>query len=162
MHANAELIHKFYSSFQQRDAKGMVACYHPDIVFSDPVFRDLSGERAGAMWRMLCARGKDLVVEFQDVRADETTGAAHWEAWYTFSTGRKVRNIIDASFQFREGRILRPVDTFDLRDWAAQALGLTGRLLGGTSLLQNRTRAATMKGLEEFWKAEARQVSEEA
>jgi len=153
VHSNVELIDRFYSSFQKRDPEGMVACYHPEIAFSDPVFQDLRGERAGAMWRMLCARGKDLEVEFTGVRADETSGTAHWEARYTFSTGRKVHNIIDANFEFQDGKIIKHTDTFDLRAWAGQALGLPGRLFGGTNMLQNKIRATGMKGLEKFEKS---------
>jgi ketosteroid isomerase-like protein len=150
MHKNAELIERFYRAFAERDADSMVACYHPQVQFSDPVFTDLRGPRAGAMWKMLCERGKDLRVEFRDVHADDNIGSADWEAWYTFSaTGRKVHNVIDASFEFRDGLIVRHTDHFDLHRWAGQALGIVGRLLGGTSLLQNKIRATAMKGLED-------------
>lgn len=151
MNANEQLIARFYTAFQQRDAAGMIACYDPQVQFSDPVFPDLRGERAGAMWRMLCARGKDLRLEFRDVRADAQAGSAHWEAWYTFAqTGRQVHNVIEASFEFRDGRIARHTDRFDLHRWAGQALGLPGRLLGGTPLLQNRIRGMARKGLDAF------------
>jgi len=60
MHPNEQLIERFYTSFQKRDPDGMVACYHPEIRFSDPVFPDLRGESAGAMWRMLSARAKSF------------------------------------------------------------------------------------------------------
>jgi ketosteroid isomerase-like protein len=157
MHKNAELIDRFYRAFGERDAESMVACYHPDIRFSDPVFTDLRGPRAGAMWSMLCERGKDLRVEFRDVRADDQTGSAHWEAWYTFSgTGRKVHNVIDASFELRDGLIVRHTDRFDLHRWAGQALGIVGRLLGGTSMLQNKIQATATKGLEEYLEKTAR------
>jgi hypothetical protein len=145
------LIIRFYTAFQARDAATMASCYHPDVQFSDPVFTDLRGPRAGAMWRMLCERGKDLKIEFRDVRADDKTGSAHWDAWYTFATtGRKVLNRIDARFEFRDGLILRHTDSFDLHAWAGQALGLTGKLLGGTRLLQNKIRAMAAKGLADY------------
>ena len=85
MHPHAQLIQNFYTSFQRRDAAGMIACYHPEVVFFDPVFMRLEGARAGAMWQMLCGRAKDLEITFSNVRADDQTGAAHWEAIYTFS-----------------------------------------------------------------------------
>lgn len=151
MHANAQLIQRFYESLQKRDAAAMVACYHPDVRFSDPVFPDLRGPRAGAMWKMLAERGKDLRLEFSGVQADDKTGAARWEAWYTFSTtGRKVHNVIDASFQFKDGLIILHTDCFDLHRWAAQALGIMGKLLGGTGLLQNKLRATAAKSLEAY------------
>jgi len=151
MNANEETIRRFYTAFQQRDAAGMVACYAPDVQFSDPVFTDLRGAQAGSMWTMLCERGKDLKIEFRDVRANGATGTAHWEAWYTFSTtGRKVHNIIDASFEFRDGKIVKHTDRFDLHRWSGLALGLPGKLLGWTPLLQNKIRAMAKKGLEDY------------
>ena len=151
MNANEALIQKFYSAFQKRDAAGMVACYDPQVQFSDPVFTDLKGARANAMWTMLCERGKDLKIEFRDVHADDKAGSAHWDAWYSFSaTGRKVHNSIDASFEFADGRIVKHTDRFDLHRWASQALGLPGMLLGWTPMLQNKIRGMAAKNLDAF------------
>lgn len=151
MHPNSELIGRFYTAFGQRDAAGMAACYHPDVAFSDPVFPDLRGERATAMWRMLCERGKDLVIEFRDVEADGASGRAHWEAWYTFSgTGRRVHNRIEARFEFRDGKIVRHRDSFSFWAWASQALGPIGMVLGWSPVVKNRVRAQAAKGLDGF------------
>lgn len=151
MHAHEQLIETFYKAFQQRDAEAMAACYHKDVVFSDPVFPDLHGARAGNMWRMLCARGKDLKIEFSGVSANDSTGKAHWEAWYTFSgTGRKVHNIIDAEFEFRDGKIVRHKDQFDFWRWSRQAIGPAGVLLGWTPILLNGVRKKADKGLVDF------------
>ena len=151
MNANEQLIQRFYSAFQQRNAAGMVACYAPQVRFSDPVFPDLQGASAGAMWTMLCERGKDLKIEFRDVRADERAGSAHWDAWYTFTgTGRPVHNSIDATFEFDGGRIVRHTDRFDLHRWAGQALGLPGKLLGWTPLLQNKIRRMAAQNLDSY------------
>lgn len=153
MNANEALIQKFYSAFQKRDAAGMVACYDANVAFSDPVFTDLKGARANAMWTMLCERGKDLKIEFKDVRADERSGSAHWDAWYSFSaTGRQVHNSIDATFEFRNGKIVKHTDRFDLHRWAGQALGTAGKLLGWTPLLQNKIRAMAAKNLDDYTK----------
>lgn len=149
MSDGAALIETFYQAFQRRDAAGMIACYHDDVAFSDPVFGELQGARAGAMWQMLCARGKDLQIEYRDISADETTGRAHWDASYTFSgTGRKVHNSIDASFVFADGKIVRHTDVFDLHAWAGQALGLPGKLLGGTAFMQRKIRANALRALD--------------
>ena len=156
MHPNALLIETFYTAFQKRDAEGMVACYHPDVRFSDPVFHELQGARAGAMWRMLCARAKDLEVEFRDVRADDRTGSAHWEARYLYSaTGRRVHNVIDAQFEFRDGKIVRHADTFDLWRWAGMALGAKGKLLGWLPPVQQAIHKKALGGLDQFERAQA-------
>ena len=156
MHPNARLIETFYTSFQKRDAEGMVACYHPDVRFSDPVFHELVGSRACAMWRMLCKRAKDLEIEFRDVQADDKTGSAHWEARYLFSaTGRNVHNVIDAKFEFEGGKIVRHADTFDLWRWAGMAMGAKGKLLGWLPPVQQAIHKKAMGGLAEFERAQA-------
>jgi ketosteroid isomerase-like protein len=149
MHPNAALIHRFYDSFAALDAEGMKACYHPDIVFTDPAFGELRGEQAGAMWTMLTSRAKDLQVSATDVEADDHRGRAHWDARYTFGqTGRTVLNRIDAEFEFRDGLIIRHTDTFDFYAWARQALGPAGLLLGWTPIIQNKVRQTARAGLE--------------
>jgi ketosteroid isomerase-like protein len=139
--ANAGLIRAFYAALGRRDAEAMIACYAPDVRFSDPVFPDLDAAGAAAMWRMLCSRGKDLAVTASDISADATTGRAHWVATYTYSaTGRRVENRIDATFAFRDGRIVRHQDRFDLYRWARQALGVKGALLGWLPPVQGAIR----------------------
>ena len=51
MNPSQQLVEKFYTCFSQKDWKGMQACYHDDIVFSDPVFVNLKGTQAKAMWQ---------------------------------------------------------------------------------------------------------------
>ncbi|MCI0709602.1 MAG: nuclear transport factor 2 family protein [Chloroflexi bacterium] len=144
MNANEQLIHDFYTAFQNKDGAAMAACYHPDITFSDPVFVGLKGEQAGAMWRMLTERGKDLEITFNNVWADDLKGKAHWEATYTFSrTGRTVHNIIDASFHFQDGKIIEHVDHFSFWRWSRQALGMPGLLLGWTPFFQKAVQKQT-------------------
>ncbi|HEY0975076.1 MAG TPA: nuclear transport factor 2 family protein [Solimonas sp.] len=155
MKAHRELLDRFYRAFQQRDAATMGACYHPQATFSDPAFPDLDAAGVRAMWEMLCARGADLKIEYSGLLASEARGSAHWEAWYTFSkTGRKVHNIIDAHFEFRDGLILRHVDKFDFARWAGQALGMPGKLLGGTGFLQKKVQAQAAQALT-AWKQQA-------
>jgi len=129
----------------------MNSCYSDAVEFSDPVFIDLKGERAKAMWRMLCERGKDLKIIFTGIEADDRAGRAHWEATYSFSaTGRKVVNSIDAVFQFANGKIVRHVDQFDLWKWSGMALGFQGKLLGWTPFMQNAIRRKANHSLEVY------------
>lgn len=147
---NTSLIEKFYSAFTKRDYAGMAACYHPEITFHDEVF-SLKGKEAPAMWHMLCEGGKDLAVTFSGVTADEAAGRAHWEAHYTFSsTGRKVHNIIEAEFKFKDGLIIEHRDRFDFWRWARQALGPTGLFLGWTPLVRGRVQRTARERLTKF------------
>jgi len=153
MHPNEETIREFYEAFNRHDAEAMARAYADDVVFSDPVFTELHGEEARSMWRMLCERGKDLRLTASDIQADDTTGRAHWEAHYTFSaTGQRVHNIIEARFVFRDGKIVRHTDSFDLRRWAGMALGWKGKLLGWLPPLQNAVRKQADKGLRIYMK----------
>lgn len=151
MHPNESLIQRFYSAFQRGDAAAMNACYHPEVEFSDPVFVGLKGDEARAMWSMLTARAKDFSLVFSQVQADDKTGSAHWEADYTFSgTSRRVHNVIDARFEFKDGLIYRHQDTFDLWKWSSMALGARGLLLGWSGLVQNKVRATARAGLDAY------------
>ena len=147
-----ELIERFYAAFDRKDGEAMAACYHPDAVFSDPVFPRLDAREVGAMWRMFCSTpGGDLAVEFRDVAADDREGRAHWDARYTFSaTGRKVLNQIDAAFEFRDGLIVKHTDTFDLWKWTRMALGPVGVVLGWSPIVRNKVRGQARKLLEKY------------
>ncbi|MDU8499738.1 nuclear transport factor 2 family protein [Pseudomonas syringae] len=149
--ANSALITRFYEAFEQLDAEAMSACYTDDVLFSDPAFGELRGAQVGDMWRMLTSRAKNFSVVFDQVRADDRTGTAHWVATYLFSqTGRTVVNDIQARFVFRDGKICEHRDHFDMWRWSRQALGLKGLLLGWTPLVRNAVRAQALKGLKAF------------
>jgi hypothetical protein len=153
MNENEKLIEKFYSAFQHKDYVTMQGLYHPQARFSDPVFMSLNSAEVRAMWQMLISRSNDLRIDFSSIKADGERGTCHWEAWYTFSrTGKKVHNIIDASFEFRDGLILVHEDVFDFWRWSRQALGTTGVLLGWSSFLRNKIRATATSGLQKFIK----------
>lgn len=156
MHPNAKVIHDFYEAFGRRDAEAMVACYAEDVEFSDPVFPALRGDEARGMWRMLTGRAKDIKITASAIEADDSSGKAHWDADYTFSaTGRFVNNRIDARFTFRDGKIVRHVDSFDLWKWSGMALGLPGNLFGWSPPLQNKIRKNADAGLRAFLKKRA-------
>jgi ketosteroid isomerase-like protein len=147
-HPNAKLIARFYEALARHDAETMIACYAPDARFSDPVFPRLDAAAVATMWRMLCARGRDLRVVASNIDADDSKGRAHWVATYTYSaTRRPVVNEIDATFAFMESRILRHEDRFDLHRWAMQALGPPGLLLGWAAPMQNAIRRKAAEAL---------------
>jgi ketosteroid isomerase-like protein len=149
--ANTGLIERFYGAFGRRDVDAMLACYHPQVVFSDPVFGTLAFAEACAMWRMLNGRARDLRVAFRDITATERSGRAHWEAWYTFAaTGRAVHNRIDAEFDFADALIVRHIDRFSLWRWAAMALGAKGAMLGWVPSVRGAIRAQAARGLAAF------------
>jgi ketosteroid isomerase-like protein len=149
---NTALIEKFYASFASNDIEGMLDCYHPNVQFEDPAFGKLEGERAKNMWRMLLINGKgNTKVTYFKVKADEKTGAANWRAEYVFSqTGRNVINNVHAQFEFKEGKIIKHTDHFNLHTWAKQAMGTTGLLLGWTSFFKAKLQIRTNGLLDKF------------
>ena len=151
MHPNAQLLTDFYTAFSKRDHEAMGACYGDTARFDDPVFPGLSAAEVRAMWRMLCERGTDLEIQFSGITADDDEGSARWEADYTFSaTRRKVHNVIDATFAFEDGKIVRHQDVFDFWAWTRMALGLPGVLLGWTPIIQNEVRRQAGAQLKKF------------
>jgi ketosteroid isomerase-like protein len=137
---NEALIRSFYASFVRADAAGMAAVYAPEIRFTDPVFPLLSGSAPADMWAMLCESAPKIT--FKGIRAGARYGVAHWEARYEV-LGRPIHNVIEASFEFRQGKIVRHVDSFSFTAWSRQAYGraltkVAERLLLGTTRLVAR------------------------
>ena len=159
MNDQATTITKFYTAFQQKDYETMASLYHAEATFKDAAFDLKSGKEAGAMWKMLLTAGKDLRIEFSEVKAEGDHGSAHWDAWYTFSkTGRKVYNSIEAQFEFKDGLIYRHMDHFSFWRWSRQSLGLVGWLLGWSGFLQNKVSTGAMKGLQAFMEKSSNKV----
>lgn len=149
---NEQIIRKFYESFAANNAEEMISCYNDEIEFSDPAFGLLKGDEAKNMWKMLIERAKgNLKINFSNVSANEKTGSADWTADYLFSkSNRKVHNEIHAEFEFKDGKIFRHTDTFDIWKWSKQALGISGFLLGWSSFMQNKIRQNARESLYEY------------
>ena len=145
-------ITQFYDAFGRGDGAAMEGLYAPDVRFSDPVFGELRGPRAGAMWRMLTGQAEDLRIELAEHAADGDQGTARWIARYTFTrTGRPVVNDIRATFRFApDGRIAEHDDRFDLWRWTRQALGPSGLLLGWSPVVQGPVRKQAAASLDAF------------
>jgi len=153
---NKETIERLYAAFAERDGAAMTACYTPGAHFRDPAFGDLEGDDIGAMWRMLTGRARDLEITLREHEADERTGTAHWIARYTFSTGRRVENDIQAKFAFGGNALITDhVDDFDFHRWASQALGPKGHLVALLPPLRSKARAQALAQLTAFKRGEA-------
>ena len=151
MHPNEQLLTDFYSAFASGDHVTMENSYTDDATFSDPVFPNLSADEVRAMWRMFCTGGNDVTVHFSDVQADDRSGSARWDAVYRFPrTGRQVHNKIGAAFLFRDGKIVRHKDEFDLYAWTRMALGPVGTAFGWTPIVQGQVRKQAAAQLKRF------------
>jgi hypothetical protein len=128
----------------------MGECYHPEVKFKDEAFQ-LVGKQVPAMWHILCQRGKDLEIEYDQVEVSSNTGSANWVARYTFSaTKRPVVNQIAASFIFKDGLIINHQDDFDFWRWSTQALGFPGLILGWSPFLKKKVQKQALDSLNAF------------
>lgn len=152
MNQNQQLIEEFYAGFAEGNAKTMASCYHKDIRFEDPAFGKLEGQDVLDMWEMLIEKSKgNIKIVFSDVRADELSGSAKWIATYSFSkTNRNVVNVIQASFVFKDGLIIKHTDDFNIWKWSKQALGLSGYLLGWTGFMQQKIQQNALQSLRHY------------
>jgi|TARA_R100000479_G_scaffold51000_3_gene24098 limonene-1,2-epoxide hydrolase len=147
------IIEQFYQAFENLDAERMVETYHDDVTFEDPAFGVLRGEKAKNMWRMLCSsqQGKDFKVKTTHIEYTPEKGTARWEAYYTFGKKqRKVHNVINAKFEFKDGKIINHLDRFNLYKWSKQSMGITGFLLGWTAFFKKKLNKQTHMRLSQF------------
>ena len=149
---NQELIAQFYTSFSNGKVKEMTECYHENIVFQDPVFGRLEGEKAFKMWEMLLSKkNKSTKISFNNIQTNSKNGSAHWTAEYTYGkANRKVINKVSAQFKFKDGKIIEHIDRFNLWKWTQQALGIIGYLIGWSPFMKNKIQRTTKKQLDDF------------
>lgn len=139
-----QVANNFYSAFQQKNANGMIECYHQDLQFEDPAFGKLSYAQTCGMWKMLCESAKDLSIEYSILKSEDEYVEVRWIAEYSFSkTGKFVHNEIIAQLMFRDGKIIQHTDNFDLFKWAKQAMGLQGWLIGSTPFFRKKLQQQT-------------------
>ncbi len=142
MTANEQSIHNFLTAFQQKDVNTMQDSYATVAVFNDAIYGTLTSKEVKAMWQMLLTRNREIDITFSDIKeVGEGKVLAKWEASYIFSpTSNKVVNRVNAQFQLEAGEITQHTDRFSFYNWAKQAFGGGGLLLGWTSFFQQRVR----------------------
>lgn len=160
---HTELLKRFYDSFSAGDAQSMAACYHEDIIFHDPAFGTLKGKSAKYMWEMLLnKKDNDLEIDYKILNANDKQGKVQWTARYGYGPKkRKVVNTVTASFEFKEDKIIKHTDYFNLWAWSRQALGISGYLLGWSSFLKNKIQQKTGKLLNSYIKTKSKTVPED-
>lgn len=149
---NEKTLIKFYTAIANADTKTMCKFYHGDIQFRNPVLGLLKGNDVCDMWKMLIKKSKgEIKIEFSNIKATEYIGSAQWIATYNFSqTNRKVVNVIQSQFQFKDGLIIKQTDEFDTWKWSKQAFGTTGYLLGWTGFFQKKIQKQALLSLKKY------------
>ena len=155
--SNIDLLHQFYGSFSKANAEGMISCYHENIVFKDPAFGELHGEKAKAMWSMLLSKNSSIKVDYEILEVSSNSASVEWQAKYVYGPNqRKVHNHVMGYFKFEDGKIIKHRDRFSLWDWSKQALGLTGKLLGWSGYLRNKIQIKTNNLLKDYMENQRR------
>src|SRR3954451_14875955 len=155
MHGDAVLLQKLFTALNQHNDEAMAECYHPNAAFHDIAF-DLRGkEQIHGMWQMICQGRSNIRATFTIVHADDKTGHVRVVEDYTFyasddsppSSGRKVHNVIDSRFRFRDGLIIKHRDFCDARAWGRMAIGgVAGFLAGRLRFLRSRKARQKLDG----------------
>lgn len=130
----------------------MTAFYHKDVVFYDPAFGHIRGNRVLAKWFMFIENcGDDLNISFSDLQANDHNASAKWTATYYYGPEkRKVVNQGVGTFYIQNGKILQHTDHFDLWSWSRQALGFKGYLLGWTKSMKLKIQQESSKRLSRY------------
>lgn len=149
-----ELVTHLYTSLNNRDESGIEACYHPQAVFEDPAFGELRGKEVVHMWHMLMQNPKaQLNIQIVELNQIKDGVTCTWTADYFFGkTGRQIHNVIQSTFQFKDGLIIDQRDRFNLYKWFQQALGLPGWLFGWTGFMKRKLRQQTTHLLKKYIK----------
>lgn len=141
-----DLLVRFYDAMGRRDGDTMAALYAEHGRFEDPVFR-LEGADIGRMWKGLMARAKGFSASYTITRAEGDRGTVRCTARYLFGGKHPVVNVILSELRCENGRIVEHRDMFDFPRWAAQAMGLPGRLFGRFRWFQRAVSRKAAAGL---------------
>ncbi|MBC8075712.1 MAG: nuclear transport factor 2 family protein [Chloroflexales bacterium] len=134
-----QITRQFFDRLAARDLPGMQALYHPDIQYRNPLLA-LHGAQVAALWRMWWRDLPDVRVVCTD--SGIRSGGAYWDAVYTYPpTGRRVEQHLTADLTFADGAIIQHVDRFNVHEWAGQAYGAVGGVIGGWRLFKWRLAA---------------------
>lgn len=147
-----QIADKFYNAFSNHNSSEMINLYHEDVIFSDPAFGILKGDRAKKMWDMLLSNDQsNLTIQYQIIESSDHDATIKWIAKYRFGPSkRSVVNHVTARLKIDKGKIVEHQDSFNLWKWSKQALGISGLLLGWTSFMRNKIQQKTNHTLDKF------------
>lgn len=152
MLSSDKTIHQLYTSIANRAISNIKTCYAPTARFNDPVFDTLVGNEIPKMWRMLIEKSKgNLEIEYTIIKSNEHKSSVEWIATYTFGKNkRKIRNVIQSEFYFKDGLIIKQNDDFNIWTWSKQAFGFSGFLFGWTGYMQNKIQEKANLALKNY------------
>jgi hypothetical protein len=112
-----------------------------------PVIGQLVGGEIRQLWTTFLKRTKAHDLTFTICRVNARMAFVDWSTAHDFfDSGRPVSMSGSTVLTFERGRIRHQLDQFDRRQWAAQALGLSGLIL------------SCLPGSRGFFRSESRRV----
>ena len=147
-----EIVTSFYDCFAKGEAKGMLNFYAEEVIFCDPAFGKLSGNRPHEMWRMLLGRfDEHTLITFEVIEVSTDKAKVKWTAKYHFGKNKRpVTNHVTSTLFVENGKIVKQYDHFDIWKWAYKALGIAGLLFGWSKFFQLKIQQKTRKMLGQY------------
>jgi hypothetical protein len=150
MHPNQAAVNLFLGAQKDRDPIRLQNAVREDVVLQDPLFGELKGAQAFAMWQMLW-RFREYSVTVDEQAASPTEGKAEWRQTYNLpATRRMILNKVTSSFTFYDRRISAITDKWSLYGYARMGQGALGLLLGWLPPFQETMRQAALERLTLF------------
>jgi ketosteroid isomerase-like protein len=128
--ASRALVEQLFLALREGETDALLSRYAEHVRIEHPLLGVLDRDEFAAALRSFARRspGHSLTYAIEDAEGDRVE--ASWRLNHLFhETGRLVAISGASVFVLAAGRIVRQTDRFDRRDWARQALGLTGLVL---------------------------------
>jgi hypothetical protein len=119
-----------FDAFARCDIAAVAQSYAEDVIVRSPVLGEIGGPSVLRALAVFMKEDPRLALDFTVGAATSDTAIVTWNAKYRFfPTDRDVRHKGRSALVVDNDRVVRQVDTFDLREWASQAIGPAGHVL---------------------------------
>lgn len=128
--ASRVVVEQLFAALREGETEALLSRYAEHARIEHPLLGVLGRDEFAAALKSFARRSPDhsLTFAIEDAEAEGVT--ASWRLSHLFhETGRLVAISGVSVFVLAAGQIVRQTDRFDRRDWAWQALGLTGLAL---------------------------------
>lgn len=145
-----ETIMAFFEAYSRRNTGDMCNRYSSLIYYSDPVFGLLKDEQVIKMWQFRVANSNELSLIYGNIsdRGDNYY-TCEWTATYRFApTGKKIIHKAKAYMKVEDGIITEHSDAYSFYKWIRQAYGISGWILGWSSVYKKRVRKKLLEQLQ--------------
>lgn len=150
--AHIEVIQSYFKHLQARNAASLWQCYASNIVYSDPVYGWMEGDKVKARWEYFCAHADALQLTWGAVTVlDDEYFTCEWTAQYTQrETGRTIKFPCKSFFRLKDYKIIEQSDAYRLSSLIAQTDGWKGFWFGWTGYMKRFVQKRALQALASF------------